>query len=74
VRSYLQQLNREGIANGVMNQPKRLPDGRTFTARPLRLSDTEVIAMALMRAARSIREVAERGCNARGEEGLRGPP
>jgi hypothetical protein len=68
VRTYLQQLNTQGIANGVMNQPKQLPDGKVITVRPIRLSDTEVIAMALMRAARAIREAAGRGCNARVEE------
>jgi hypothetical protein len=39
-----------------MGVPKQLPDGRVIAVRPIRLSDTEVIAMALTWAARAIRE------------------
>jgi len=56
VRSYIEELNRQGIANGVMGVSKQLPDGRVIAMRPIRLSETEVIAMALTWAARAIRE------------------
>src|SRR6516165_3083146 len=50
VKQYLAELNRQGLANGVMNVPKQLRDGRIITVRPIRLLDTEVIGMALLRA------------------------
>ena len=56
VRRYIEELNRQGLANGVMGVPKQLPDGRVIAVRPIRLSDAEVIAMALTWATRAIRE------------------
>jgi hypothetical protein len=60
VRAWLEGLNRLGIERGIFTKPKTGPDGMTFTVPPFRLSDTEVIKMALSRAASAIWEDEER--------------
>jgi hypothetical protein len=51
VKQWLDGVNRIGIERGIYNRPKTMPDGRTVTIPPPRLSDTEIIKSALSLAA-----------------------
>ena len=54
VKDWLDQLTRLMIERGVYNKPRTLPDGRTFTERPIPLSATEIIRSALILATSAI--------------------
>jgi hypothetical protein len=56
VRSYIEGLNRLARERGFFNTTKTRADGTVVKLPAIRLSDAEVIKMALSRAASSIQE------------------
>jgi hypothetical protein len=56
VKQWLDALNHLAIERGIYNTRKTLPDGRTFTTPPARLSDPEIIRSALRLAAGAIED------------------
>jgi len=60
VRSYIEGMNRIAVERGFWRVTKTLPDGQTRKLPLIRLSDTEVIRLALSNAASAMREDNDR--------------
>jgi len=56
VKAWLDEVNQHAIKRGIYNRERTAPEGVSFTLRPARLSDNEVIRAALSLASSAIED------------------